>query len=170
MKLKTKRLVLRNLKKRDAKDLVKHLNNLNISKWLLAVPFPYTIKDSKWWINNCKKKAKEKPIKSYEFGIELKSKKEIIGGVGLLNIKQQQRTAELGYWLSQDYWKKGIMKEAVKKVINFAFNKFKLRRLTIPIYSENKASRALAKSLGFKLEGKLRKNCICLVDIPGITI
>ncbi len=48
------------------------------------------------------------------------------------------------------------MSEAVNKLISYAFNELKLRRLTIPAYFENRASNGLALKLGFKLEGRLR--------------
>lgn len=51
------------------------------------------------------------------------------------------------------------MTEATEKIIDFAFNKLKLRKLKIPAFAVNKASNGLAKKLGFILEGTLRKNC-----------
>ena len=51
MKIETKRLVLREYCEEDAEAIIKGINNLNISKWLLMVSYPYTIKDAKGWIN-----------------------------------------------------------------------------------------------------------------------
>ncbi len=161
MKLQTKRLILREITIDDAKNLIKNINNLNISKWLLAVPYPYTMKDAKWWINHCKEKSKEKPRTSYEFAVELKSEPEVIGGFGITNIKIDQGTADLGYWLAEKHWRKGYAKEGVSKLIEYAFEKLKLRRLAIPAFATNPASNALAKSLGFIHEGTLRKAIVC---------
>lgn len=158
MKIVTKRLILRDITMKDAKDLVENINNLKVSRYLLTVPYPYTIKDAKWWINHCKEKAKEKPRKSYDFNIELKSEKKIIGGIGLTKVDLNQGTAELGYWLGTNYHRKGFMTESVNRVIDFAFNELKLRRLETPIFKENKPSQELAKSLGFKYEGTKRKS------------
>jgi len=157
MKLETKRLILRDITMKDAKDIVKNLNNVKISRYLLVVPYPYTMKDAKWWVNECKRKAKEKPRESYSLHIELKSKKGIIGGVGLSKIDNFQGTASIGYWLGEDYWRQGIVSEAVREVLDFAFNKLKLRKVELYAFAENKASNALAKKMGFKLEGKIRK-------------
>ena len=61
-------------------DLVDGLNNLKISKWLAFVPHPFTKKDAKEWINFCIKNSnKGKNRDSYEFAIELKSKKKLLG-------------------------------------------------------------------------------------------
>ncbi|MBU1252684.1 MAG: hypothetical protein KJ905_00495 [Nanoarchaeota archaeon] len=56
--LKTKRLTLRGFgdKKSDVDDLVKGCNNINVTKWLLLLPYPYQKKDALEWINHCQKK------------------------------------------------------------------------------------------------------------------
>ena len=162
MKLETKRLILRDIKVKDAESIRKHINNLDISKWLLVVPYPYTEKDTEEWVKHCKEEQKKKPRKSYDLGIVLKENKdEVIGGAGISNIKYEQGTAEMGYWLSQNYWRQGIMYEALKKIVDFAFNKLKLRRLEIPAYSKNLGSNKIAQKLGFKFEGKLREAAVC---------
>jgi len=157
MKLTTKRLIIRDITMKDAKSLIRDINNVNVSKYLLVVPYPYTMKDAKWWINKCKKDSREKPRKEYSFCIELKSKKGVIGGIGLTKVDRFQGTAEIGYWLGQDYWRQGIASEAARKMIDFAFNKLKLRRINLPAFAENKGSNALAKKLGFKFEGRTRR-------------
>lgn len=103
MKLTTKRLILRGPTMKDAKGLVSAINNINISKWLLVVPYPYTMKDAKLFINHCKKGARKKPRTSYNFAIELKSKHKLIGGSDISRVNRDQGTADLGYWLSEDY-------------------------------------------------------------------
>jgi len=80
MKLTTKRLILRDITMKDRESLVKHINNLNVSKWLLVVSHPYTMKDAKWFVNHCAEKSKDKPKTSYSFVIELKEKPGVIGG------------------------------------------------------------------------------------------
>ncbi len=84
MKLETKRLILRDWREEDAQDLVDGLNNLNVTKWLAFVPYPYTEQDADRWIRNCIEYSKGGEEKtSYEFAIELKSEKKVIGGVTL---------------------------------------------------------------------------------------
>jgi hypothetical protein len=72
MKLKTKRLILRDLEKVDENDLVKAVNNLNVTRYFLVVPYPYSRKDGEWFVNHCKEKAKEKPRENYEWGLNLR--------------------------------------------------------------------------------------------------
>lgn len=158
MMLKTKRLVLRPIRDSDAKDIVKQISNLKISKWLLVVPYPYTMKDAKIWVAKCKKNAKKHPITDYNFVISLKGRH--IGDINLRKVDRFQGTAELGYWLSEDYWRQGYMSEAAKKVLELA-KKLKLRRVQAGVFRGNKASAGLLKSLGFKCEGCLRKVARC---------
>lgn len=161
MRLTTPRLILRQIEMKDARELVKQINNLNISKWLLVVPYPYKMKDARWWINHVAEEVKEKPRKSYNFAVELKEKPGIIGGFGISDVNQYQGTAELGYWLGQDYWRQGYATEGVSRLIDYAFFNLRLRRLKIPAFATNPASNGLAKSLGFTCEGRLRQAVKC---------
>jgi ribosomal-protein-alanine N-acetyltransferase len=159
MELKTKRLILRDIEAEDADSIRENINNIKVSRYLLTVPSPYTRKDAKWWVNHCKEQQNKKPRTSYELGIVMRPNKEVIGGVGLSKVERYQGTAEAGYWLGEKYWRKGIMTEAVSKVIDFAFYKLKLRKIKIPIFVENEASNGLARKLGAKLEGVFKKQC-----------
>lgn len=161
MRLETERLILRTPTLRDAKDIKDNIDNLEISKWLLVIPYPYSLEDAKWYINHAIEKSKQKKKDSYGWSIELKSERKIIGGIGLSKVDLDQGTADTGYWIGEKYWRKGIITEAEKAVLDFAFNKLKLRRIQIPAFSENKASNAVAKKLGFIFEGKLRKVAKC---------
>ena len=125
MRLVTKRLILRDCTQEDAKDIVENLNNLNVSKWLLVVPYPYTMKDAKWWINHCKEQQKQKPRTNYDFSIVLKKENKVIGGIGLSNVDRFQGIASIGYWIGEDYWRQGIAKESLKEILDFAFYKLK---------------------------------------------
>ena len=73
--------------------------------------------------------------------------------ISLSSIDKFQGTGMVGYWLGEKYWHNGYMEEALKSVIEFAFNKVKLRRIDISAFSDNNASNALIKKLGFKFEG-----------------
>lgn len=157
MKITTKRLILRPTTLDDVADIVRNINNLNVTKWLLVVPYPYKPKDAKFWIERQKSETKEKPRKSYHFGIELKVEKRIIGGCGLKKVDRYNGTAEIGYWLGQDYWKKGYGSEALEALLDLAFKRLKLRRLEAEIFSGNPSSGKLLEKYGFQREGMKRK-------------
>ena len=62
-------------------------------------------------------------------------------------------TATVGYWLGREHWRQGIMTEAAREIIRFAFQDLNLRRLNIEAFVENVASNTLIKKLGFVFEG-----------------
>lgn len=161
MRLITKRLILRQPVMKDRRDIIEGIGNLEVSKCLLVVPYPYTMRDATWWVNDCKEKMKKKPRTDYEFNIELKEEGRIIGGCVVSKIDRRQGKGTVGYWLNQKYWKKGYTGEALEKVIDFAFKRLKLRRLEAEVFSWNEKSANLLKKFGFKYEGTSRKACIC---------
>lgn len=155
MKLKTKRLILRSPTKKDVDDLVEGLNNLKVSRYLAKVPYPYRKKDAIWWINHCNEKKKRKD--SYAFEIELRKEKKLIGACGLHRYDKFNESVEIGYWVNEKYWRKGIITEAAVAVMDFAFRKLKVSRIEVMAYVANDASNGVIKKLGFTYEGMLRK-------------
>ena len=161
MKLNTKRLILRPLKDSDAKSIRENIDNLDISKWLLVVPHPYSLKDARQWINENKKKWKKKEKIGYSFGIELKEEKKFIGGIGLDHVDKRQGIATTGYWIGEKYWRNGYGGEALAAVLNLAFNKLKLRRIEAEVFQGNPSSGKMLEKFGFKKEGLKRESNIC---------
>jgi RimJ/RimL family protein N-acetyltransferase len=164
MKLETKRLILREWKKGDEKDLIEGINNLNITKWLLVVPYPYKKKDADWYINHCKEKYRKKKKEGYAFAIELKEEKKSIGGISLDHVNKEQGTGTVGYWIAEPYWQNGYGSEALNELLKFAFNKLKLRRIGASVFPGNPSSGKLLEKFGAKLEGKKRKSAKCKAD------
>lgn len=97
--LKTERLILRAWSYDDLYDSQEGLNNINVSKWLAFVPYPYILEDAKEFIDFTKNSN------NYEFAIVLKEENKVIGGTALTNIKD--KTAGGGIWISEKYWGKG---------------------------------------------------------------
>ena len=133
-------------------------NNINIAKFIPPFPYPYNKKDAKEFVKSCIKHSKEKPRLNYEFGIELKSEKRIIGMISITHIDKFHEYATVGYWLGEKYWKKGYMTEALRELIIFYFTKLKLRRINISAFAENKASNKIIIKMGFKYEGTMIKH------------
>lgn len=164
MELTTERLVLRELEKKDAKNIQELLKNIEISSKMLVVPHPYQLKHAKTFIQDAIDHREKHPRKNYVFAVTLKPNKELIGIVDLRKVDKFHGTAEIGYWLGQKYWGQGIMTEAGKEVIKFAFNKLKLRRVNADAYADNPASNKVITKLGFKFEGRFRKSLRCKAD------
>ena len=129
--LKSKIFIPRHYKKGDEKSLQKNINDKDIYRYTLRIPYPYKSKDAKKFIKNSINQYKKRKKTEIKFAIDIDG--EVVGGVGFMNIEKHK--AEIGYWLSRKYWNKGIMTKAVRLVTNFGFNKLKLRRIQAGIFS-----------------------------------
>jgi len=152
--IKSKKFILRPFKKGDEASLQKHINNKIIARNTLRIPYPYKLKDARWWINRNLKLDKKKEKREINFAIEIDG--DVVGGIGLDKI--YGHCAEIGYWLGEKYWGRGIITEATKLVTKYGFDKLKLRRIYAFAFTWNKASAGVLENNGFKYEGKLRKH------------
>ncbi len=155
--IETERLILRQPHRNDVSDIIKNLNNIRVSKWLLLVPYPYRKKDALWYINHCSEKLKKKPQTDYSYWIELKENQEVIGGIGLTKVDRYAGIASIGYWLGTSHHRKGYGSEALEALIDLAFRKIKLRRLEAGVLAGNPSSGKLLEKFGFQQEGYKRK-------------
>ncbi len=154
--IETPRLILRRWKIEDADDAVEGLNNLEVSKWLAFVPYPYTKDDALDFIN--------KSINSseYNLAIVLKEENKVIGGTQLRNIDKVQGTAHGGIWLNEKYQGKGYGTEAFGARIQYAFDVLGLRRLENGYFKGNEKSHKMQLRFGYKDEGIKRQRYKCL--------
>lgn len=137
-------------KHRDS--FVKLLNNENVSKWLLAVPFPYLLKDADEFILKCE----ESKLSGKDHLFAIENDGIHIGGIGIHH--KGEHKAEIGYWLGEEYWGNGYMTEALEKIVDFAFNELKYTRLFAGTFVGNTASGKVLVKCGFEFEGLLRKS------------
>lgn len=158
-RLETRRLILREWGEKDADDIIEGLNDLNVSKWLARVPFPYTNEDAEKFIDFCQGEKD-----SYRFAIELKESGKVIGGLSLEKINYHDGTAGGGIWLNAKYHGKGYGAEAFAKRNEFAFRVLNLRRLENGFFEGNASSQKMQEKLGYAVEGKRRKGYLCKAD------
>ena len=152
MELKTERLVLRELAESDAKDIKENANSKGISKYLVLMPYPYSLKDAKEFINHALEASMERPRKEYNFGITLHGEGKVIGIISIDSISMVHETGNIGYWLGENHHRKGYMTEAFRKVLDFSFNELELRRINMRAFVENVASNKLISNMGFVYE------------------
>ncbi|MBY0122791.1 GNAT family N-acetyltransferase [Bacillus sp. S/N-304-OC-R1] len=91
------------------------------------------------------------------WGITLKGQDKVIRSCGFLNISPRHSRAEIGAELSKDYWRRGIMSEALTAIIGYGFQDLGLMRIQALIEPPNTPSIQLFESKGFIREGLLRK-------------
>ncbi len=137
----------------DAKALAQAADNFNIAKNLRNVfPNPYTLDDAIWYINDSIANAGKKQI-NYAIVID----GQAVGSIGIF-VKDDvyEKSAELGYWLAESYWRKGIMTEAVQMICKEAFETFDIVRIYAEPFADNAGSRGVLEKTGFTYEGTMR--------------
>ena len=154
--IETDRLILRPYKLEDINDVVEGLNNLNVSKWMAFVPYPYTEEDAKEFIENSLKNN------LYNLAIVLKENNKVIGGTQYRNIDLIQGTASGGIWLNEKYHGHGYGSEAWGARIKYAFETLGLRRLENGFFEGNERSWNMQKKFGYQIEGMRRQKYKCL--------
>lgn len=151
--LQTERLMLNRLELSDVPNITLHCSNPKVNRYLLTVPNPYFEQDAIWWIKNSRKKFEEGI--QYNFAIRLEEGSNLIGTIGLI-VDKNNRKANLGYWLGEEYWNKGFMTEAIKATIKFAFKDLNLNKVYASHFERNAASGKAMQKAGMQKEGFLK--------------
>lgn len=141
----------------DAKDLAAALSNKKVQDNLRdGLPYPYTVQDGKEFIS-----AMLSADKNETFAFAIMVDDKVVGSIGIFrqgNIHSQ--TAELGYYIAEEYWGKGIMTEAVKQICEYVFGDSDIIRIYAEPFAYNIASCRVLEKVGFQYEGTLRSNAV----------
>jgi ribosomal-protein-alanine N-acetyltransferase len=149
------KIVLRPFVLSDSQSLAKHANNRLVSENLRDhFPFPYNEEDAIQFIQSV---SKESPIKAYAIDIN----GQAIGAAGIV-LKEDiyKGNGEIGYWIGQEYWGKGIVTFVVKELLRKAFDELKLYRVYAEVFEHNNASARVLEKNGFSKEATLSKAII----------
>ena len=92
----------------------------------------------------------------YNWAIENKYNKHVIGSINIANLDNYNENCEIGYCIGKDFWNKGIMTEVLNQIIEFAFVEVNFERITARRHINNIASGMLLKKCSFVYEGTLR--------------
>ena len=156
MKIQGEGFILRPFQLTDKKALAKHANNKNISDNLrYRFPYPYTEEDAGWFINFVLKN--NNPVTN--FIIEINN--EAAGSIAFWAGEDVYRlNAEIGYWLGEQHWGKGIMTNAIKTIVKYIFENFDIKRIyALPFATSVASVRALEKA-DFKKEATIQNGVI----------
>ena len=140
---------LRNQRITDARRFYELLNNPNFK---YGPPCPPSVEAEKEWL----RKNAEKREKKKEWNYSIIVDGEMAGGCGIVKCKDEH-IAELGYFIGEEYWGKGITPKAVEQLERIAFRELGFKRLEIVVHVDNKASRRVAEKSGYELEGICKK-------------
>jgi ribosomal-protein-alanine N-acetyltransferase len=141
----------------DKPALLEHLNSKDVYNTTLTIPYPYSEAHADSWLQK-RIAHHEKQGKEVSFAIRDMDGK-LIGVVSADNLELgDAHKAEIGYWLARDYWRQGIMTDAVKAYVKYAFEELGLLKLMAHVFELNIGSARVLEKNGFKLEGRLRKH------------
>jgi RimJ/RimL family protein N-acetyltransferase len=147
--------VVRSFRQGDEQYLVQHANDRAV--WLNLrdrFPHPYTQANAEQWIEHV---LQTKPETS--FAIDVNG--EAVGSIGFVLHEDIERcSAEVGYWLGQSYWGRGIVTLALRAITQYALTQFELTRLYAVPFLRNPASLKVLEKAGYQCEGIMRRSAI----------
>jgi [ribosomal protein S5]-alanine N-acetyltransferase len=155
MTLTLRTCVVRSWHPRDVDSLTLHANNRNIAINLRdRFPSPYTRRDGREFI----KMARRMKPESF-FAIAVGG--EVVGGIGFVPGHDVERvSSEIGYWLGEAFWGRGIATEALTAVTRHAMETYGFTRVFALPFAHNEASCRVLEKAGYVLEARLRKSAI----------
>lgn len=142
----------------DIPLLVEYLNDKDIYRNTLKIPYPYTEEDGKWYVKHVANQKKERGL-LVNWSLR-DGEGKLIGGAGFQYAYGPHRIThkdEIGYWLAKPYWGQGIMPKVVCKMCEVGFGEFGLQRIQATVFLSNHQSAKVLEKCGFEYEGFLRK-------------
>ena len=155
--LQGERCLLRALVPADAPALVTHANDPAVARNLFdAFPQPYTLAAATAWATH------ESHSGDFGWVWGVVASGEIVGCIGLRPERGWMRcNAEIGYWIGQAHWRRGIASDAVHQVTDWAFAALpEITRVFAPIFARNEGSQAVVRKCGYVREGALPQSAI----------
>lgn len=155
VELPLQRCHVRSWRAEDLPSLLRHANNRNI--WLNLrdrFPHPYGRRDAQLFIRQSRRGDPECSFAVAVDGVA-------VGAIGFVIQQDVERvSAEVGYWLGEAFWGRGIMTEALQALTRHAVSTHRLTRLYARTFTYNAASCRVLEKAGYVLEGRLRRSAI----------
>ena len=153
--LQGERCRVREWLKTDAAALAEHANNINVARNLRdRFPHPYTLKDARAFLRQAV--AAQDPT-----NLAIEADGVAVGAIGYVPGRDVERfSAEIGYWLGESFWGRGIVSEALQLVTQHAFDRMNYLRLFALPFADNIASVRVLEKAGYLKEGLLRSSSV----------
>jgi RimJ/RimL family protein N-acetyltransferase len=139
----------------DAPSLARHANNLAVARQLRdAFPHPYRLRDAARFIAYA---ASTRPPSAFAIAVDGAA----VGGIGISRLTDIERvSAEIGYWLGEPFWGRGLMTAAVGAMTGWAFDTLPIHRIFAVPFAANVGSCRVLEKAGYRLEGRLRRSAL----------
>jgi ribosomal-protein-alanine N-acetyltransferase len=154
-RLETERFLLRPIEISDAKDVYHYFSQDEVTKYYDLNTFK-DIREAKVLIENWQKRYHKK--EGLRWGIATKEDNKIIGSCGYHNWEKEHFKAEVGFEVTPEFWRKGVMTEVLEPVLRYGFEAMELNRIEALYDPENLASKKTLEKAGFVYEGVLRQS------------
>ncbi|NJD03804.1 MAG: GNAT family N-acetyltransferase [Ruminiclostridium sp.] len=155
--IETGRLLLRNFEKNDVESFFSCCGSRVILGQYMSWTPHGNIKITKRILDIITESYKND---TYNWAIVSKNRNEVIGSIFVKSLFPEHKCCEIGYYLCEDFWGKGLMTEAVVVVVKFLFNEVGVHRVQAFHDIQNIASERVLQKSGFRLEGTMRHNRI----------
>ncbi|MFF4280481.1 GNAT family N-acetyltransferase [Streptomyces kronopolitis] len=159
--LTTERLVLRPFEPSDAPAVHAACQEPDIPRWT-SVPSPYGVEDAERFVGTVVPEGWRDDT-TYNFAVVSRADGSLVGAMGLVRLarlRTPERQAELGYWTAREHRGRGYTVEAARAVLRWAFRDLGVERMEWHAEAGNEGSRAVARRLGFHMEGTLRAQLV----------
>ena len=152
MQLILSKSTIRSFRPADAVSLTKQVGTYSVARHMSAIPHPYSLQHAEEWIATASGRTPQT-----HFAIALDD--EVVGGIGVEvgesgRLAVSEHCAEIGYWLGESFWGRGIMSEALVALTEWAFTELGLVRLHAAVYARNPASARVLAKAGYEFEGR----------------
>jgi ribosomal-protein-alanine N-acetyltransferase len=152
MQLTLSKSTIRSFRPNDADSITRHIGTYSVARNMLRIPHPYAMQDAEQWIGIA---TKQDPQTNFAIAID----DQIVGGIGLevnpSGAAACKHSAEIGYWLGETFWGRGIATEALTAMSEWAFRELNLVRLHAMVFARNNASARVLEKAGYAFEGRL---------------
>ncbi|WLD57220.1 GNAT family N-acetyltransferase [Salinispirillum sp. LH 10-3-1] len=143
---------LREYRDSDIPLFVEYLSNPRVTRYLTSsIPESYSEADARWWVNEG---SKDSIVKAIEYDGVF---------VGTIGVKpgsfERAHCGEIGYWLGEAHWGKGIATQAISAMTDTMFQTTKMVRLFAPVFAPNEASKRVLVKSGYHEEAVQEKAC-----------
>jgi [ribosomal protein S5]-alanine N-acetyltransferase len=144
---------LRRWRRADQSSLIRHANNVKIWRNVRDIfPHPYTPTAAESFLSTVTEQSGPESVYAIEVG------GEAVGAIGIHpRVNEERHTAEIGYWLGEPHWGRGIATAAVRGLSRRALNEMDLYRLFANVFASNVASMRVLEKAGFEREGVMRR-------------
>lgn len=148
-------LRVRNWRREDLDALLRYANNPKIAANLRdQFPHPYTRRDGIDYLNY----VREMDVAT-SFALEFGG--EAVGGIGFkIGVDIARMSVEVGYWLGEPFWGRGLTTRAVTATSDWAFDNYKVVRIFAMAFAHNAASMRVLEKAGFVREGLMRRSAV----------